>query len=111
MSGSALRAPKHRREVIYSRSPDVQARKVGADTFLSSGPEGTIHTLDPVASAFWSALEQPRSFQDILELFVAAFPDVPPATLERDLAKLAGSLEKRGLVSARDPNGKPGKGT
>lgn len=101
MSGSARRRSKDRGQVVYSRSPNVQERKVGADIFLSSGPEGTIHSLDPVASAFWSALEQPCSVGSILELFAAAFPDVPPATLKRDLAKLAAGLEKRGLVTAR----------
>jgi hypothetical protein len=88
------------RQPVYARSPDVEARRVGDDTFLSSGPNGTIHRLDPIASAFWSALDEPRSLGVIVELFMTAFPDAPRPRLEGDLAGLAADLEERGLITA-----------
>jgi hypothetical protein len=97
--GTARRSPGDRRQTVYARSPDVEARKIGEDMFLSSGSNGTIHRLDPMASAFWSSLEQPRSLDRIMELFATAFPDMPSSRIERDLARLAVDLEKRGLIT------------
>jgi hypothetical protein len=84
---------------FWRRSDQVAARAVGGDIFLAAPREGSIHALNPMATAVWRALETPRSFRELCALFEAAFPDQDPKQIRNDLSALLKTLEKDGLVS------------
>jgi Coenzyme PQQ synthesis protein D (PqqD) len=55
--------------------------------------------LDPMASAAWRILDQPRSSEEVVRLFQAAFPDAPRRKIAKDVGRLIESLEDRGLIA------------
>jgi hypothetical protein len=83
----------------WQRSDDAVARAVGGDIFLAAPGEGSIHALNPMASAVWRALETPRTLRELCALFAAAFPDADPREITGDLSELLDTLEKDDLVS------------
>lgn len=83
----------------WERSDDAVVRVVGDDIFLAAPSEGTIHALNPMASAVWRVLETPRTFQELCVLFETAFPDAGPRQMRDNLRDLLMTLEKDGLVS------------
>lgn len=83
----------------WKRSKDAVVRVVGDDVFLAAPSEGTIHALNPTASAVWRVLEMPRTFQELCVLFETAFPGAAPRQMRDDLHDLLMTLEKDGLVS------------
>jgi hypothetical protein len=83
----------------FRRVPWVEAREVGNEFFLAAPRAGTIHHLDPMASAAWRILDQPRSSEEVVRLFQAAFPDAPRRKIAKDVGRLIESLEERGLIA------------
>jgi hypothetical protein len=55
----------------FRRVPWVEAREVGNEFFLAAPRAGAIHHLDPMASAAWRILDQPRSSEEMVRLFQA----------------------------------------
>jgi hypothetical protein len=83
----------------FRRVPWVETREVGNEFFLAAPRAGTIHHLDPMASAAWRILDQPRSSEEVVRLFQAAFPDAPRRKIAKDVGRLIESLEERGLIA------------
>ena len=83
----------------FRRVPWVEAREVGNEFFLAAPRAGAIHHLDPMASAAWRILDQPRSSEEVVRLFQAAFPDAPRRKIAKDVGRLIESLEERGLIA------------
>ncbi len=97
MTADAPEAP--RLDDYWQRSDAAVTRAVGGDIFLAAPSAGSIHALDPMASAVWRALETPRTLGELCALFAAAFPDADPGQIGADLAELLRTLERDGLVS------------
>jgi hypothetical protein len=90
------------RQPMWVRADDVVTRAVGDELFVALPAEGSIHTLNAMGAAVWHALEEPRTFADLLALFEAAFPDTDPRRIGDDLNALLETLARDGLVR-REP--------
>ena len=96
---TATAQENHELDGYWKRSDAAVARAVGGAIFLAAPSEGSIHALNPMASAVWRVLEMPRTFREICTLFASAFPDEDPRQIVSDLSELLKTLEKDGLVS------------
>jgi Coenzyme PQQ synthesis protein D (PqqD) len=93
-------APARRRDLggRFRRAPGVETREVGGEIFVAAPGPKTIHHLDRMASAAWRALAQPRSAEELADLFAAAFPDMPRRKMEKDVKALLAFLEESELI-------------
>ncbi len=82
------------------RNPAVSDTDVDGDVFLVEPENQDVIYLNKLASALWRYLAEPRSRDEIVQVFEAAFPEVRRARLLRDLAKAIGALRRRGLIVA-----------
>lgn len=86
------------KEAVYRRREGVAMQEMDGQLFLAHKDDGTIFHLNAIGAAFWRALESPTDMRSLEDLFVAAFPDQEPGSIRRDIAGLAGELEKNGLI-------------
>lgn len=86
-------------DLLYIRNSNVTSTSVDGTLFLIATDSGEIVHLDPMATALWAALEDPKTRSQLLELFGAAFPDVSPVTLADDIDGALGTLQEAGLLS------------
>jgi Coenzyme PQQ synthesis protein D (PqqD) len=82
----------------FRHAPRVTARTVGGEIFLAAARTKTIHHLDQMASAAWRTLARPRSAEEIVELFRAAFPGTPRGKIAKDVRNILVFLEKSKLI-------------
>ena len=82
----------------FRRAHGVDVREVGHELFLVAAGDGAIHQLDATASAAWRALSEPKSLDELIVLFQAAFPDVPKRRIAADIKDLIAFLSKRHLI-------------
>lgn len=80
------------------RAPGVETREVRGEIFVAAPGPKTIHHLDRMASAAWRALAQPKSADELVTLFEAAFPDTPKRKIAGDVKKLLAFLKERELI-------------
>lgn len=94
----ARKGSAHAARALYERHPRVQSRIVDGEIFLAD-PDGTnILQLNVVGSAVWSLLAEPTSRGGAAETIHLAFPDVPKAKIEADIAALFDDLLAAGLI-------------
>ena len=82
------------------RNPAISHTEVDGDIFLVEPESQDVIYLNKIASALWRYLAEPRSRDEIVQVFTAAFPDIRRARLLRDLAKAIGDLQRRALIVA-----------
>lgn len=80
------------------RAEGVELRAVVDELFLVAPGGDSIHQLDQMASAAWRALSTPRSVDEIISLFQAAFPGTPKQRIATDVENLLAFLEEERLV-------------
>lgn len=85
--------------VCYAQSPAVETRELDGEIFVACRTTNCIHHLDPMAAAFWRALDRPRSIAEIVSLFRVAFPDKDRGAIQKDLRALARKLERERLIA------------
>ena len=73
---------------------------VDEDTVILDTASGKYFSLEGVGSTVWEALQEPRSFDELLAAVLEGY-DVGVETAERDVRALLGSLEEAGLVAGR----------
>jgi len=71
---------------------------VDEDTVILDTASGRYFSLEGVGSTLWRALQEPRSFGELLETVTDAY-DVGVETAERDVRALLSNLEEAGLVT------------
>jgi Coenzyme PQQ synthesis protein D (PqqD) len=86
----------------FRRAHGVEVREVGREIFLVAPGDGAIHQLDATASAAWRALSEPKSLEELIALFQAAFPDAPKRRIATDIQNLLAFLGKRRLIVMND---------
>ncbi len=86
----------------FRRAPGVETREVRGEIFVAAPGPKTIHHLDRMASAAWRALAHPKSAEELLTLFAAAFPDTPRRKMEKDVKALLAFLEESELIVGAD---------
>jgi len=80
------------------RNPAVSETVVDDETFLVEPASQEVFYLDPVTSALWRLLAEPRSETELSALFAAAFPDAGSDRIGRDIAAATDELVARGLA-------------
>ena len=70
------------------------------ESFLAESASGAIHHLNPLASALWRILRQGATRDGLTALVRAAYPEVPEATVERDIAAILADFDAKGLIAA-----------
>lgn len=86
---------------VYVRNPAVSATEIDAETFLVEPDEGEVFYLDEVSSALWRLLADAQSEDDIVAIFVAAFPDTGADKVSNDIRAALDDMIARSLVVAR----------
>lgn len=96
---------------MYARAAGISPRQVEAHLFVAVRATNRIHELDAMGTALWNALATPRSAEEIVTLFVDAFPDVAPATIRRDMTGALVRMTKDGLITVGAASEAPIRGT
>jgi Coenzyme PQQ synthesis protein D (PqqD) len=81
--------------VTYSE--DVLARTVDAEGIMVDLASGTYFGLDEIGNRIWELIGERRIVAEILDAVLAEY-DVTREVAERDLLRLLGELEAKGLV-------------
>ena len=88
--------------ITYVRDPAIAATEIDEETFLVEPADGEVFYLDEVSSALWRYLSEPRTRDDIVAVFAAAFPDIGADRIEADCGKALDDLVARGLAVRRE---------
>lgn len=89
-------APVFRPECSYVQAPGLTETEAGSDHFLADGTGISIYRLNSGSAPIWRLLAEPITLAEVVEIYAAAFPDVPADQIARDCESLM-----RGLVEAR----------
>ncbi len=81
---------------VVQRAPDALSAEVGPELVLLSG-ELQYVGLDAVGRRVWQLLEEPRSFDRLIDELMSEF-DTDKATCQRDVSRFLASLDELGLV-------------
>ncbi|MDH3594244.1 MAG: PqqD family protein [Rhodospirillales bacterium] len=84
----------------YLRNPEVTETKVGEEHFLADSKGAAIHNLNPVGSALWQLMIQPKTIDELVDPLHAAFPQIARTQIEQDVRALLKGLIAKRLVLA-----------
>ena len=85
----------------WLRGPTVIERRVDGELFLINGETDSIYHLNALADALWRLAGEAVGEVEMIGLTQAAFPDVAPKRIAKDVKKLLGSLGAKGLLQRR----------
>ena len=88
----------HDVSIRFKQADEVQAREVEGELFLAAPGPGTIHHLNRMASAVWRTFVEPRTAEELIALFRAAFPDVPRRSIAKDVTDIVAFLAASKLI-------------
>lgn len=84
----------------YLRKADVRDVTIDGERFLADSAGAAIYHLNPVASAVWQLLAEPRTADNLVDLMHEAFPDVARERIARDVDALICDLAGKRLLLA-----------
>lgn len=87
---------------LWRRHSAAATTALDGEAFLVRADTDIILRLNPTATAIWNALEDANNRDDMLALFVTAFPDVPIERLATDLDQTLAVLAEAGMIDADD---------
>lgn len=82
----------------WSASKTQISTTVDNDTVILDTASGKYFSLGGVGSTLWEALQEPRSFDELLDTVLESY-DVGAETAERDVSTLLSNLEEACLVA------------
>jgi len=90
----------------FVRSNSVVSRLIAEETLIvpirrGVGDLASIYSLNPVASAIWNALSEPRTKNEIVELLYEEF-EVPAETVASDVDAFLSEMTAAGLVEVTE---------
>jgi len=90
----------------YVRSRSVVSRVIAEETLIvpvrrGVGDLASIYSLNPVASAIWSVLSEPRTNNEIVQLLEQEF-DAPAETVVSDVEAFLSEMSTAGLVETAE---------
>jgi Coenzyme PQQ synthesis protein D (PqqD) len=85
-------------EPIWRRREDIAETPVEDDIFLVVPETEGIFHLNAVGTALWRLLAEPHSRDELVTLLSAAFNDVPPSVIARDVDGFLQRLKEGGLL-------------
>jgi hypothetical protein len=84
----------------YKRNPAVSETELDGEMFLVEPESEEVFYLDTMGAGLWRLMAAPQSLEDAVSVYLAAFPDADPDTVESDLRTALRTLLDRGLVMA-----------
>lgn len=78
-------------------SEDIVFRELDGEAVILNLATGIYFGLDPIGTRMWQLIERHARLEAVLAELREEY-DAPPATLERDLVRLASELMAKGLV-------------
>ncbi len=93
--------------VAYLRASGIALRAVGDELILAQPASPVIHHLNPIGTAVWALLGEPISARQAAALLAEAYPQVPRAAIEADVAALFAALAAAGFIHPA-PGERPG---
>ena len=84
---------------IFRQAPGLAVRTLHGRPFIGDDTNGAIFALDGIGGAIWALLEEPIGPAEIAAVLAEAFPAVPPATIQADVAAFLHDLRARRLVT------------
>jgi hypothetical protein len=82
----------------FRRKSGLTERETDGVVFLADAANGSLYRLNETGSALWRLLADPISASEAAARFREAFPDVPPAKVNRRVARLLQALREEELV-------------
>ena len=92
------------KELCYAQAAGVTESVVGDEAFLADGSGIGIFRLNPVSAAIWSLMEEPTDLNEVVEILLEAFPDVPVEQIATDCENLMRSLARASLITPTPQN-------
>jgi hypothetical protein len=89
-------------ETYIKRHRDTAARSLGDETIVMSVKDSRVFTLNPTASAVWSAADGRTSLREIVERKVVTEYEVDAETAYGDALELVGQLATEGILLVSD---------
>jgi len=86
----------------FKRNENILERDVDGQFFLIDNERGKIHALDPFAVGIWRLLENPVSVNDIVAVFLSAFPERQPKEIRRHIDQFVATLKRADLALETD---------
>ena len=93
----------HKNSILAASEQQVSADLSSADAenlVILTFKDGVYYELKEVSARVWALIQQPCSFQAVLDAIIAEY-DVEPERCESDLVALIGDLAERGLVDIK----------
>lgn len=84
----------------YRRNPEVSVTELDGEVFLVEPDSQEVFYLDAMGAGLWRLIAEPQSLQEAVAVYLAAFPDADPETVESDLQAALRTLLDRGLAVA-----------
>ncbi len=86
---------------VLARNETLVTAPMGEELVMMDVDAGSYFALDGVASSIWSALEQPRTMQELLDALTARY-DVAPERCAADVVPFLERMAERRLLQIRD---------
>lgn len=83
----------------YQRNPQISEVTVDGERFLADSKSGSIHNLNPLASAIWRLLEQPVTREVMVAIVRVGYPEVPQEMIETDISAILERFEAKDLIT------------
>lgn len=85
----------------YQRDPRATSTDSGDDIVVSGHGPGQVVYLDRTASTIWRLIEEPRSAEEVVAVFVEQYPTSPREEIDRELRQFLASLVEHELAVLR----------
>lgn len=82
----------------YRRNPAVSETELDGEMFLVEPESKEVFYLDTMGAGLWRLMAAPQSMEEAVSVYLAAFPEADPETVENDLRAALRTLLDRGLV-------------
>lgn len=82
----------------YVRNPAVKETVVDDELFLAQSATGAMYYLDTISMGVWRLLDEARSREELVDVYMAAFPNVDREQIEQDLTHFLEDMLAQGVV-------------
>ena len=86
----------------YEQNKKIVERNVDNASFLVNPETEEIFYLNSLSSAIWQLLEQPIRIDEVVDIVIKAFPDIPAEQIHKDTSNLFLEFTNKGIVRRCD---------
>lgn len=82
----------------YARKPGVSETEIDDGIFLVEPKTQEIYFLDAISRGLWRLMSEASPLEELQRVVREAFPEQPPAEIDRDVATAIAEMSERGLL-------------